>query len=119
MAKHPQVRVKAPEWEPFGRIRVDRELAPLLRELWRRGYLTVMSCQDYGDGTAWILFGTMHADDSDGLVARMTQFGAQMTARPGEREQDGDEDGDEQQAGDGHRATGPGQALNKHGIPVR
>lgn len=72
---HPQVRVKAPEWEPFGRIRVDREMAPPLRELWRRGYLTVMSCQDYGDGTAWIVFGT------EGLARRFCYEAVGMADR--------------------------------------
>jgi len=65
VARHPQVRVRAPEWEPWQRIRVDRDMAPLLRELWRRGYLTIMSCQDWSDsGSAWIVFG------SQGLARR-------------------------------------------------
>lgn len=35
---------------------MDEELAPTLRELWRRGYMTWASCQDWGDGTAQIVF---------------------------------------------------------------
>jgi hypothetical protein len=56
MSTHPQVRIKAPEWDGRQRISVDHEMAPLLRELWRRSYMTWASCQNWGDGTAQIVF---------------------------------------------------------------
>lgn len=38
-------------------ILVDRNLAPILRQLWRLGFDTVMSCQDnVPSGYAWISF---------------------------------------------------------------
>jgi hypothetical protein len=56
MTRHQQIRVKAPEWTFRQRISVDAGMAPLLREIWCRGYMTWASCQDWGDGTAQIVF---------------------------------------------------------------
>jgi hypothetical protein len=56
MATHRQARISAPEWHGQQRVSVDAEMAPLLRELWRRSYMTWASCQDWGDGTAQIVF---------------------------------------------------------------
>lgn len=36
--------------------RIDVELAPLIREMWRAGINTVMSCQNCFEGCAWIEF---------------------------------------------------------------
>ncbi len=55
MSRHPQVRVRSPLPGP-ARISVDEEMAPLLAEVWRLGLLTWASCQDWGDGTAQIVF---------------------------------------------------------------
>jgi hypothetical protein len=49
---HPQVRVKHGPLEAD----VDVEIAPLIKELWRAGVDTVMSCQDNTAGRVWIQF---------------------------------------------------------------
>jgi hypothetical protein len=57
MTTHRQVRIKAPDWEGHRRISVDAAMAPLLREVWRRGIPTFASCQDFeGSGYAYIVF---------------------------------------------------------------
>jgi hypothetical protein len=57
MSTHRQVRIKAPDWDRRQRISVDAEMAPLLREVWRRGIPTFASCQDFeGSGHAYIVF---------------------------------------------------------------
>lgn len=56
MTRHRQARVAAPEWLEQRRVSVDEQMAPLLRELWRRDYMTFASCQDWGDSTAQIVF---------------------------------------------------------------
>jgi hypothetical protein len=57
MTVHPQVRIKAPDWDERQRISVDVEMAPLLRKVWRLGIETWASCQDFdGSGQAYIVF---------------------------------------------------------------
>jgi hypothetical protein len=55
----------------------------------------------------------MHrADETDLLNTRAAAMGALMQPGDGGQATDG-------QATDGHRATGTGQAVNRHGVPVR
>ncbi len=49
---HPQVKVTS----PLGTCTVAEELVELLQGCWSRGLLTWASCQDWGDGTAQIVF---------------------------------------------------------------
>lgn len=56
---HRQVRITAPPWMTCKRIAVDEEMAPLLRQLWRRCFVTVASCQEsrgHFEGLAHIVF---------------------------------------------------------------
>lgn len=50
--KHKQVRVRAGGQDHY----VDEGIAPLLRECWRSGIQTVMSCQSRAGGRAWVEF---------------------------------------------------------------
>lgn len=45
---HPQVKVEG--------ISVDQDIAPLLRQLWRRGFITDQSCQGGGERPAYVQF---------------------------------------------------------------
>ncbi|HEY1600287.1 MAG TPA: hypothetical protein VGG64_11835 [Pirellulales bacterium] len=40
---------------------IDEPIAPLIREIWRAGIETVMSCQEDGWGRIWIEFGDVQA----------------------------------------------------------
>lgn len=71
--KHRQVRIAAPGYMSIKRIRVDELMAPVLRELWRRGFATWASCQDRGDGTAMIVFWTR--EDAERFVEIATLGG--------------------------------------------
>jgi hypothetical protein len=50
--RHPQVHVKHGPWEAD----IDVEIAPLIKELWRAGVATVLSCQDNQADRVWIAF---------------------------------------------------------------
>jgi hypothetical protein len=52
---HPQVVLRLPARVGGGRAEVDRELAPLLQEIWRRGWRT-WRCRVDGDGIAEVVF---------------------------------------------------------------
>ena len=53
---HPQVRIR----HGGTNAAVDEKLAPLIRELWRAGWLTVRSCQRHESGKVWIEFDSRH-----------------------------------------------------------
>lgn len=61
MTKHPQKRimVRLPDlkggFERARRIHVDAEIAPLIKELWHKGFMTRNSCQD-NRGRMWLMF---------------------------------------------------------------
>jgi hypothetical protein len=56
-AKHRQVEVPAPPWYPLGStVEVDAGLAGLLWDLWAEGFVTFASCEDWGEGTAQVMF---------------------------------------------------------------
>jgi hypothetical protein len=57
---HERIPVPHPaELEP---IQIDRDIAALIRGLWRLGIQTEASCQNVGPGSVWILFSS--ADDA-------------------------------------------------------
>lgn len=43
---HPTYRLTAPDGRE---VNIDREMAPLVRELWRLGFETKLACQDAGE----------------------------------------------------------------------
>ena len=49
---HKQVRVRANGQDAY----VDEGIAPLIREMWRAGIRTQMSCQEDGFGLVWLNF---------------------------------------------------------------
>lgn len=49
---HPTIIVEVGSW----REEIDVALAPLIREIWKAGIETMMSCQEVEPGIAWIAF---------------------------------------------------------------
>jgi len=52
MRTHPAVIVEVGPW----REEIDEALVPLIREIWKAGIETFMSCQEMDPGIAWIEF---------------------------------------------------------------
>lgn len=62
------------------RISIDRGVAPLIRKLWERGYLTIWSCQDVGEANddefhrGWASVTFVDHESSIGFMTRVTRF---------------------------------------------
>jgi len=51
-SRHKTIRVRGNGFD----AEIDEEIAPLIRELWKARFLTMMSCQDNPEGWVWIQF---------------------------------------------------------------
>lgn len=84
---HSAVIVEVGPW----RAEIDEALAPLIREIWKAGIETEMSCQETEPGIAWIEFASVehlcrflnaavyHERESDSLYKRSQQLGSGST----------------------------------------
>lgn len=52
MTGHPTVVVRVGDWT----APIDKEIAPLIKEIWKAGIGTVLSCQENQPGITWIAF---------------------------------------------------------------
>ncbi|MBO2461509.1 hypothetical protein [Actinomadura violacea] len=95
---HPAAEVTAPDGAP---ITVDIAVLPLVRQLWKRGWTTLGSCQDMGEasrhggapggertgayyaGYAWLKLGNDDADAFLAAVAADPRFTDRVSPRPG------------------------------------
>jgi hypothetical protein len=74
VTRHATQRIRHPDGSRF---RIDQEIVPLIRGLWRRGIETRLSCQDI-DGRVWIAFA--HTIDLEQLIDRLDWTGATPSA---------------------------------------
>jgi hypothetical protein len=68
MARHKTVRVR---WGDLD-ARIDKNIAPLILELWKAGLETVLSCEDNPLGWVWIEF--FHASDAEVFLDIVARF---------------------------------------------
>jgi len=70
--EHPQQLIQVGDWK----AEVDRDIAPLIKEIWTAGICTYNSCQENQPGIIWIEFATV--DGGERFLNIVTRYRASM-----------------------------------------